>query len=415
MTKTIARIAVPVLILAVGATGFAYLRAAGEPPERIERPFLGPLVEAIEMPARRVEVVVEGQGTVRPSAEIDLVPQVSGLTVWKSPNLVPGGTFAADELLLQIDARDYDLARDQAEAAVAQARYRSELAREEADLAREEWERISAAGEQPSQLVLRIPQLQSAEADLKAATARLEESELRLARTRIRAPFDGRVRHARVDVGQHLNAGQPVGRIYSIEQAEIVVPLPDEDLAWFALPRPVPLGHRSGEPAPAIDAGRREQPGDVQVFAEQGAAAVVTGSFAGRLHQWSGRVVRTEGELDPQSRMVRLVVEVDEPYGGVAVGRAPLTVGMFVEVAIQGRPVDGVRVLPRGALRQGGKVWAVAPDGVLRVRDVRVLRAGKEEVLVEIDMGAGEGIVVSQLSGVTDGMKVRVAAEEVGS
>ena len=58
-------------------------------------------------------------------------------------------------------------------------------------------------------------------------------------------------------------------------------------------------------------------------FAREGASAVINGSFAGHRHQWGGRVVRTEGELDPQSRMARLVIEVESPYGGIAEGIPP--------------------------------------------------------------------------------------------
>ena len=72
--------------------------------------------------------------------------------------------------------------------------------------------------------------------------------------------------------------------------------------------------------------------------------------------------MRTEGELDPQSRMVRLVVEVDDPYAALAEGSPPLTVGMFVNVAIAGRHVDNVRIVPRAALLQDDFVWTVAPD-----------------------------------------------------
>ena len=413
MKKYLVGILVPLGILAVGAAGYTLMLVMGDPPRRIERPHLGPLVQAVPVPAGRTTVVVDGQGTVRPSAQIDLVPQIPGIAVWKSPDLEPGGLFAAGDLLLKIDPRDYELSVRQAAAAVAQSRYRLELAEEESAVARQEWERIRSDGQKPSPLVLRIPQLRSAAADLEAAEARLEEAELRLSRTRIHAPFAGRVRSARVDVGQHLNAGQPVGQIYSIEKAEIVVPVPDADLAWFALPLPV----RAPEEKPAEQAVRSpsETPGRPHLFSSEGASAAVSGTFAGRQHQWQGRVVRTEGELDPQSRMVRLVIEVDDPYAGIAAGQAPLTVGMFVDVAIAGRPIDGVRVLPRSALRQGNSVWTVTPEGTLRVREVHVLRAMKDEVLIRIDMPDDEPIVVSQLSGVTDGMKVRLAGEEVGS
>ncbi len=408
-------------ILAVGVAAFLLLRSMHQPPQRLERPYHGPLVEAITAPPQRLQVVVEGQGTVRSDAQIDLVPQVSGVVVWKSPDFEPGGAFAKEDLLFQIDPRDYELAVDQAEAAVAQASYRLDLAREESAVARLEWERFHPEGEAPGALVLRLPQLKAAEADLQAARARLEEARLRLERTRLYAPFDGRLHSARAEIGQHLVAGQPAAQLYSIEKAEIVVPVPDEDLAWFELPLPLPV---TVEQTPEENAqsvvydSRSEQLRSSYVFSRQAAAAVVSGSFAGHRHQWTGRVVRTEGELDPQSRMTRLVVEVEAPYGGIGQGRPPLTVGMFVDVAIAGRRVDGVRVLPRSALHQGDRIWVVGADGgILHVRPAEVVRRMKEEVLVYVDMAADERVVVSQLRGVTDGMKVRLASngEEAGS
>ena len=403
------KMVLPVLILALGFGAFQLLASMREPPQRVSPAYMGPLVEAIAAPLQQVQVVVEGQGTVRPDAQIDLVPQVSGIVVWKDADFKPGGTFAKGALLFRLDPRDYELAVQQAVAQVAQARYQLDLAREEAAIAAEEWERLHTGDQAPTDLVLRKPQLRAAEAALQGAEARLAEARLRLERTQVHAPFAGRVRTTRVDVGQHLNAGQAIAQIYSIEKAEIVVPVPDEDLGWFTLPLPIDI-------APASPVAERSAEGHVRAFAfgREGASTVVSGAFAGRRHQWGGRVVRTEGELDPQSRMVRLVVEVEAPYGGIADGIPPLTVGMFVDVAIAGRTVDGVRVLPRAALRQGDRVWAVGRDGVLHIRPARVVRALEDEVLSYIDLAPEERVIVSQLSGVTDGMQVRLAAGNAG-
>ena len=401
------KIVLPILILALGFGAYQLLASMREPPQRVARSYTGPLVEAIAAPLQQVQVVVEGQGTVRPDAQIDLVPQVSGIVVWKDADFKPGGTFAKGALLFRIDPRDYELAVQQAAVQVAQARYQLDLAREEAAIAEEEWERLHADDQAPTDLVLRKPQLRAAEASLQGAEARLAEARLRLDRTKVYAPFAGRVRTARVDVGQHLNAGQAIAQLYSIEKAEIVVPVPDEDLGWFTLPLPIDIAEAS-TPNTVSDL-TAESGSRAFAFSREGASAEISGSFAGRRHQWSGRVVRTEGELDPQSRMVRLVVEVEAPYGGIADGIPPLTVGMFVEVAIAGRMVDGVRILPRVALRQGDRVWTVGRAGVLRIRQVQVVRALEDEVLAYIDMAPEERIIVSQLSGVTDGMQVRIA------
>ena len=59
-----------------------------------------------------------------------------------------------------------------------------------------------------------------------------------------------------------------------------------------------------------------------------GAEALVTASFGGRQLSWRGRLVRVGAELDPRTRMARLVVQVDEPYADES---APLMVGAFVE------------------------------------------------------------------------------------
>ena len=405
----VVKIILPVIILAIGLGAYQLLASMRKPPQKVERSYLGPLVEAIAVPAQQVQITVEGQGTVRPNAQIDVVPQVSGMVIWKADEFEPGGSFAEGDLLFQIEPRDYQLAVDQAEAQVAQASYQLDLAREEAVIARQEWKRIGIEGAKPTDLVLRKPQLRAAEAAFQGARARFAETQLRLERTKVYAPFSGRVRTARVDVGQHLNVGQAVGEIYSIEKAEIVVPVPDEDLGWFTLPLPVEVSAAGEEKILDFNDEGSDRP---YAYAREGASAAVYGSFAGHRHQWTGRVVRTEGELDPQSRMARLVVEVDAPYGGIADGIPPLTVGMFVDVEIAGRSVEDVRMLPRAALRGGDRIWIIDSYGLLRIRDAQVVRAMQERILAHVDMAPEDRIVTSQLNGVTDGMQVRLASAQ---
>ena len=169
--------ALPLGILILGFVLFRMLLSMSEPPARVNRSYSGPLVEALELPAVSVRVTVEAHGTVRPSAQIDLVPQVSGVAVWKSEALEAGGFFSTGDLLLQIDPEEYELALQRSEAEVAQSQYHLAIAKEESEVARSEWDRLSthddAALESANPLVFRLPQLHAAEADLKAAMARL--------------------------------------------------------------------------------------------------------------------------------------------------------------------------------------------------------------------------------------------------
>ena len=107
--KSALKTVLPLLILAAGAAAFVLLKSMQTEPQRIERPNLGPLVEVMETPVQRVQVVVEGQGTVRPDAQISLVPQVSGIVVWKDEAFKSGGAFIKGDVLFRIDPRDYEL------------------------------------------------------------------------------------------------------------------------------------------------------------------------------------------------------------------------------------------------------------------------------------------------------------------
>ena len=392
------RFVLPAAILALGAASFALLVSLRAPPPRLERVSREPVVETVAAPPGPVRVVVRARGTVRPDREIDLVPEVGGRIVWISEDLEAGGFFSGGQVLARIDPEDYRLAVDQAEAEAARARYQLEVARAEAVVAAEEWERLRAGGgPEPSDLALHVPQVRLAEAALKAARARLREARLRLERTRLAAPFAGRVASTDLAPGQYVSPGRPVARLYGTERAEVPVPVPDEELAWIDVPGPAPPDQALAADAPAPERPRRT--------AASG-QVLLRGRYAGREHTWRGRVVRAEGLIDPRSRMVNLVVEVDDPYGPGSGAGAPLTAGLFVDVEIQGRPLSGVRTIPRRALRAGDLVW-LAEEGRLRLQPVEVVRLGREEALVRFDAAPGARVITSRLAGVTDGMAVR--------
>ena len=395
------RILLPVAVLAAGVAVFLLLLSLRSPPPREEPVHRVPLVETVQAPPGTARVIVRGQGTVRPDREIDLVPQVGGRIVWISEQLETGGFFSSGQELARIDPEDFELAVDQADAEVARALYQLEIARGEAEVAGQEWERLGAGGgSEPSDLALHIPQVRLAEATLKAARARLREARLRLERTRLRAPFAGRVRSTDLDLGQYVSPGRGVARLYGIERAEVPVPVPDEELAWIDVPSPPPA---SPHPSLAADAPPPELPHE----AGRG-QVLLRARHAGRDHTWRGRVVRTEGQVDPRSRMINLIVEVDDPYGPRDSATAPLMVGLFVEVEIQGRPLTAVRTIPRRALHDGGLVW-LAEDGRLRRLPVEVVHLGREEALVRFEAAPGARVITSQLRGVTDGMAVAPA------
>jgi RND family efflux transporter MFP subunit len=384
--KRFIQLGISVVLIAMGVVGLLVLTASKPEMKKRQPPAPVPMVRIIKTHSGSQTVYIRGEGTVRPLREINLVSEVGGKVVRVSPALVNGGVFKKDDTLLQIDPVDYELAVTLAKAKVKDAESRLQLAEEEALAAVEEWRLLypdsSSEDNKPPALVAKQPQLAAAQAKLEADKADLSKALLHLERTKLKAPFAGRVGEEKVDIGQYVSPGQILGTLYSTEAAEIVVPLEGGDLFWFDVPA---FTSKDG----------------------RGASAVIRASIAGRELSWPGKVVRTEGRLDERTRMIHVVVRVDKPYAR----KPPLILGLFVTVDIEGRKLQSVTVIPREALHQGNVVWVLDQESRLRFRKVEVARIQGDEVIVTKGLEDGETVVTTPLKAVTDGMTVRLVSE----
>ena len=378
------------ILLPVGVIAAAALAAVSlvllKPEVETRRPDVRPpIVRVATVEIGDVPLIVRSQGTVSPRTESQVVPEVSGRVIWVSPSFVSGGFFETGQTLLKVDPHDYRQFIVTAEAEVARAKLRLEQEEAEAVLAEKEWKDLGEGEADP--LTLRQPQLVDARAALAAAEANLEKRRRDLDRTQIRAPYAGRVRQENVDLGQFVTIGSPLATIYAIDKAEIRLPLPDNELAYLKLPQ-VYRGERRKELGPEV---------------------LLRANFAGENHEWRGRIVRTEGEIDRTSRMVHAVAEVTNPYARAEDReRPPLAVGMFVEAEIQGIVAENLALLPRAALRNDGRVLVIDPSNRLRFREVDVFRQTNEEVMIRSGLETGENVLLTPLGAVTDGMEVRI-------
>jgi RND family efflux transporter MFP subunit len=390
--KRVFLIAAPFLVLGLAGFG-AYAMFKSRPdPEKKPATFLPPLVRIETVEMQDLRLTVASQGTVGPRTESQLVPEVSGRVTWVADSFVSGGFFEAGDVLVRIDPHDYEQAVVRARADVSRAELRLAQEEAEAEVAAREWQDLGA-GEEATPLTLRIPQVEDARSSLEAAEAAVEKAKRDLDRTEVRALYAGRVRAKLVDVGQFVTMGTPLGTIYAVDFAEIRLPLPNADLAFLDLP----LVYRG--------AGADER----------GPAVTLTARFAGQEFSWNGRVVRTEGEIDPTSRLVHVVARVRDPYArGADPDRPPLAVGMFVGATIEGVNARDVAVLPRAALRGRDEVLVVDSESRLRFRKVDLLRATRENIVVRGGLEDGERVCLSALEAVTDGMRVRVRDEAGG-
>ncbi len=383
------KIALPLIIILTGLGITAALIANRSGPEKEIKDDRGALVRIRTVKKQDRRVIVRGTGTVQAAQEVKIIPQVSGRAVWISPSMAAGGFFGEGDMLFEIEDTDYRLALEKAEAARAKAEYELAAAEGRARVARMEWKRLAGEGsEKPNPLVLYGPQLKNARAELASADASIKQAELDLARTRIRAPFNCRVRQENLATGQYVRAGESVAVLAGTDTAEIAVPLPLEEIYWINIPRT-----GTGE--------------------EGASAKVVINSRIGR-YEWNGRVVRSTGEVRQKSRMMNVVISVNDPYGVDGAGGPDgpsLATGRFVEVFLEGKMLAGVISVPRTAMRDNSSVWIMDEENRLRIRPVNVIRYEQGDALVAEGLEDGDRIVLASLSGAADGMKLRVVTE----
>ena len=357
------------------------------PPETPQRPQMsGPsmTVETIPVMPRDYQVMLQSYGTVQPRTRSVLVAQVGGQIVEINANVRDGGFFEEGDVLGKIDPRDYEADVQIAQASLADAHQALAEAIARSEQAREDWERLGNEGE-PSELVLRIPQLEAARARVESAESALTKAKLDLERTRIVAPFAGRVIRKLVDLGQVVSPNTQLAEIYATDVVEIRLPLRNRDLRFIDLPER--YRYSDAEESSATD-------------------AIIKSDLIGE-EEWPAKLIRTESAIDEAARQLHVIAQIEDPFGPQNEGRSPLKIGQYVTAEIQGKMLPGALVIPNSAIYQGAYVYTVE-DGILRRRDVDIAWQNDVEAVVQGGLEPGANLVTTPLGQVTSGIRVSV-------
>ena len=384
--KLLLKILIPVLIL-VGSV-FAAKTIVDRRPEARTRPSFSsvPAVDAITLERSSYQVLIRSQGTVAPARESSLVPEVTGIVRGLSPRFLIGESFEAGEVLVEIDGRDYEIALAQAEARYAQASASLQEERARSAQAQADWKSLGRTGK-PSSLTARVPQVAAARANLAAAKAEIEKAKLDLERTRIIASYDGRVMEKRVDEGEFVSRGVNLGRIYSISNAEIRLPVSNRQRRFLTLTE---TGTLDAEAAPVVR---------------------VSANIGGQEASWEGRIVRSEG-VDTTTQQLNVIARLDNPF--VATKDQPvLQTGQFVNAVIEAQTLENVFVIPRSALRENREVLLVDEQNQLQRVAVSVAWTDDEVAAVTDGLSDGQKLVITALGAVTDGSTVNATVDGV--
>ena len=410
-----------ILALAVfGAVVMIRLRTAPEPSEPVRSVVrvLAPRIAA----RKDYPMVIEGFGSTRAAVSVQIVPEVLGKVVWRSPDAFSGRFVTKGQELFRIELKDYELAKQLAAYRVtllaAQAASLDQEERNLKDTEKIEAERVrltakiltdtrtllagGAAADSDvdqaeeahlagksryqnvvSQLALIPSRRLQIQADHKMAQVQLDQATVNHGRTTYASPVAGRIRTWEVPADQVLQAGRTYGEIYATDTMEVPVPVEATDLKWLD--------------RPAVTHGR-------QPTEKEKTVVVAWHGKRGDRKEWRGYVDRTEAGLTARTRTAVLVVRVDNAAGDQA---DALDINMFCRVEVSGRKVASVFVIPRSAVDPDGHVYVVV-DGKLRRRAVKVVRFTGDDALVLPGQGLAEGdrLVTSYLAKPIVGMSV---------
>lgn len=380
------KIILPLLVLSMGAVA-AWAIVASRPEIIPQSPHTDiPTVTVMHMQPQTLKLTVHSQGVVTPRHELDLIPEVAGKIIKLHPHLVAGGFFAHNDVLFEIDPRDYDYAIVQAQALVLEAKRLLAMEEAQAEQAHTEWEALGEGA--PSALAMRQPQLAEARAKLQAAITALQQAQLKRSRCSIRAPFTGSVQSKNVALGQVVQAGEKLAHLYATDVAEVRLPIATDELAFLDL---------------VVGGGLSQQKKSMAM-----PKVVLSAEFAGQQQAWQGRIVRTEGQLDATTGVMYLVAEVTNPFNQAG---QPLLNGLFVQAEVQGKEIQEVFVLPQIALNAAHEVLLVNAQQKLHIQPVKILRTEAERVLIQAGLKAGDQVVLSGVNMPIEGMAVQMAAQ----
>ncbi|PRZ00625.1 RND family efflux transporter MFP subunit [Marinilabilia salmonicolor] len=346
------------------------------------------LVDVITVERGNYRPVIMTTGTVEPVREISLSPRVSGEIVRRAGVFDPGQSVRAGTLLLKVDDADYQNTYALRKGDLEEARANLTIEKGRQDVARRDFEQSQLTlSDERKALVLREPQLKTAEAAVMAAESALDQAALDLQRTSVVAPFDALILERNVDVGSLVSPGQDLGRLVGTENYWVVAAVPQSMLRWLVF---------SGD-------GSVENGAEVKIF---------NSSAWGPEGYRTGVLQKMVGELEESTRLVKVLISVPDPLG-ITESREylpELLIGSFVEVEIEGREIEDVVRLSRDYLRNQNTVW-VMHDGKLKIRKVDVKLTDAGNAYIKSGLEDGDQVVTTNLATVVEDAPLRVEEE----
>ncbi|MHA2939888.1 efflux RND transporter periplasmic adaptor subunit [Vibrio sp. RC27] len=338
-----------------------------------------PSVVVVHAESNSYEALITGYGEASAKYSVEFSAEVSGRITSTASQFESGKVVKKGDIFARIESISYQQAVVQAKSDLAQEKQDYLEEERQGNQAQVEWKRSGLKGEPSSALVLREPQLAVAKAELENAEISLKKAQSDLNKTVIRAPFDSLIVNTNIQPGSYVTAGTTVATLYSVDQAEIEIPLSANQ--WNNLP----------DISNATLSNKNTPKWPVQLLSSEGN------------QQWNGYVSRIEQHIDSSTRQRSLIVTVDTPLDS-DVGLYP---GTFVKALISGKTLDNTWELPASAISQDGDIWFITSEGTLaKVAANKLFEKSGSVYVLPIEGKTSADVVKRPLSSYVPGMRV---------
>ena len=346
-----------------------------------------PEVGVVTVQAHEVILTSELPGRTSAFRVAEIRPQVNGLI--QKRLFTEGSDVKAGQILYQIDPASFQVALDNAEAALRRSeanllatRSREERFREllaDKAVSRQDYDDAAAT-------------LKQTEADIAYWKAMREEARINLKYTRITAPISGRIGRSSVTEGALVTAYQPLALATIQQMNPMYVDVPQSTAELLRLKQPLEAGTLDQN-----GAGQRK----VKLILEDGAEYPLEGTLQFR-----------DVTVDQTTGTVTLRVVFPNPEG-------VLLPGMFVRAVVRKGVNEAAILVPQEAVSRDPKgnplTLVVDSQGTVEERPIEVDRAVGNQWLVASGLVPGERVIVEGIQMVRPGVSVKTIPFKAGS
>jgi len=327
-------------------------------------------VETQKILKKDFTVLIDSYGLSKASLQTTLLSQVSGKINYVNKNFINGAYFKKGALLLKVDDLEYkaDVKIAQAEEILAKQALLEEEAK--GKIAQENWEKYNA-NVKPSALVLRTPQLKAAQATLEAANAKLIKAKIALQRTKIRAPYEGRIIQADVNIADVVSSNTQLAIIYSTKNIEVRLPISNKNLRL-------------------MDTG----------FALK-EKSLITLKASLTQKEYQAKIITREAKIDSTSKQAYLLARIFNE-------KEDLLLSQYLEAKIPGNTIKNAIIIPNASIYQGKYVYIEKKNFLYR-KDITILWQDDEKSLITKGLNQNDNLVLTRLGLVSSGTKVKLS------